>query len=254
MESCFAHVNLNKLVGKYAHYDIVSYVGKLFGPIKLKSRVISFGFTEFYIEDGKLMSKDRFCFSDYKANLPFKSKTSDEFTRAIIPKVVKMEVMETNGEILIHRPETPTLIGIDLPHYTMNFPSDPKDHRFSDDDKDGKPGITVNLTMGRFLNEKLYIARNEIFSYDLKIMKSGVLAGVVRDRSQQYIIGATKKSLVKPQNPIQNMDLSRSPIYLIPMHNDLSCDELKSQRHKYFPNIDKRHKRFYKRYRVNRSY
>lgn len=250
ISSSFAKVNLDILVGKYAHYDVVSYVGELFGPVKLKSRVISFGITEYYKEDGKLMTKDRFCFSDYRANFPFRSKTSDEFTRAIIPEVVEMEVMETNGELLVHRPETPTMIGVDLPHYTMNFPADPTDPRFTDADKDGKPGITVNLTMGRFLNEELYIARKEIFSYDLKAMHNGVLAGVVRDRSQQYIIGATKQSLVKPQNPIQNMDLTKSPIYLIPMNEDLDCDQLKAQRHKYFPNKDKKHKRFYKNFQV----
>lgn len=242
--------NFDAIVGKYAHYDVVSYVGELFGPVKLKSRIISFGITEFYVEDGKLMTKDRFCFSDYKANFPFKSKTKDEFTRAIIPKEVEMEVMETNGELLIHRPETPTLLGVDLPHYTANFPSDPTDPRFVDSDGDGKPGVTVNLTMGRFLNEELYIARKEIFSYDLKMWSNGIMAGVVRDRSQQYIIGATKQSLVKPQNPIQNMDLSKSPIYLIPMKQDLDCDQLKAQRHKYFPNNDKKHKRFYKKLNV----
>lgn len=239
--------DIESLVGKYAHYDVVSYVGKLFGPIKLKSRIISFGITEFYMEDGKLMSKDRFCFSDYKANLPFQSKTSDEFTRAIIPKVVQMEVMQTNGELIIHRPETPTLLGVDLPHYTLDFPEDASDPRFVDSDKDGKPGVTVNLTMGRFLNEELYIARKEIFSYDIKRWNNGILAGVVRDRSQQYIIGASKKDLVTENNPIQNMNLSKSPIYLIPMKQNLNCDELKAQRHKYFPNKDKRHKRFYKK-------
>jgi hypothetical protein len=239
---------VESLVGNYAHYDVVSYVGDLFGPVKLKSRIISFGITSYFMQDGKLMSKDRFCFSDYKANFPFKSKTSDEFTRAIIPKVIEMEILETNGELLIHRPETPTLLGVDLPSYKDNFPSDPKDPRFVDSDGDGKPGVTVNLTMGRFLDEELYIARKEIFSYDLKRMKNGILAGVVRDRSQQYIIGASQEGLVSENNPIQNMDLAKSPIYLIPLKDDLDCDQLKAQRNKYFPKRDKAHKRFYKKF------
>ncbi len=245
LNQAFAKPNYSTLVGKYAHYDVVSYVGDLFSPIKLKSRIISFGITEFFLENDRLMAKDRFCFSDYKANFPFKSITSDEFTRAIVPKVVELEVMETNGELLIYRPETPTLIGVDLPDYRMSFPSDPFDGRFTDDDNDGKPGITVNLVMGRFFNEELYIARKEIFSYDLKVMKNGILAGVVRDRSQQHIIGATKPELVSPQNPLQNRDLSKSPIYLIPMKEELNCDELKLKRDFYFPRRDKAHKRFY---------
>lgn len=240
-------VNTSDLVGKYAHYDVVAYVGKLSGPINLKSRIISYGITELYLKEGKLFSRDRFCFSDYKANLPFQSKTSDEFTRAIIPKDIEMEVMRTNGEILIHRPETPTLLGVALNNYTEDFPSKPDDERFIDSDKDGKPGVTVNLTMGRFLNEELYIARKEIFSYDVKRWENGILAGVVKDRSQQYIIGASKEDLVKENNPGQNTDLQKSPIYLVPMKKNLNCDELKAQRNLYFPDSDKNHKKFFRK-------
>lgn len=245
--TCFAQTtDVSNLVGTYAHYDVVSYDAKLVGPIHLKSRIISFGITKLFLKDGKLVTKDSFCFSDYRANIPFQSKTSDEFTRAIVPAEVEMEVMQTNGELLIHRPETPTLLGVKLKHYTENFPEDANDPRYIDDDKDGKPGVTVNLTLGKFLDEELYISRKEIFSYDVKRWENGILSGVVRDRSQQHIIGASKDNLVKGNNPIQNMNLSKSPIYLIPMKQNLSCDELKAKRHLYFPNKDKRHSRFYK--------
>ncbi len=243
--------NQDDLVGRYAHYDVVSYEGKLFGPIKLKNRIISFGITEFYYEGDKLFTKDRFCFSEYKANIPFQAKTSDEFTRAIEPEVVEMEIMTTNGELLIHRPETPTLLGVELGSYTDDFPTDPNDPRFIDADEDGRPGVTVNLTFGPFLNEELYIARKEIFSYDLKRRSNGILAGFVRDRSQQYIISASKKDLVTESNPIQNPDLEKSPIYLIPLKDgdyNIDCDELKAKRREYFPRKDRAHKSFYRRY------
>ncbi|EPZ52032.1 hypothetical protein M902_2379 [Bacteriovorax sp. BAL6_X] len=247
----YAQVDLESLLRRYAHYDIVSYIGDFFGPIKLKNRIISYGFTEYYLEDGKLMSKDQFCFSEYKANIPFQAKTDDKFTRAIEPEVVEMEFMQTNGEILIHRPETPTLLGVELDDYTQDFPTDPNDPRFIDADDDGKPGVTVNLTFKPFVDEELYIARKEIFSYDLKKMKNGILAGTVRDRSQQYIIGASKKDLVTQSNPIQNPDLKKSPIYLIPLKDrdlEIDCDELKIKRKSYFPNRDRSHKGFYRWY------
>lgn len=82
----------------------------LFGPIKLKSRIISLTITEYYLEHIKFWTKDRFCFSDYKANLPFKSLTSDEFTKAIVPKVAKLEILKINGEVRIYRRETLTLL------------------------------------------------------------------------------------------------------------------------------------------------
>lgn len=239
----------DKLVGTYAHYDVVKYVAPLFGPIKLKSRIISFGITEYYLENGELWTKDRFCFSDYKANLPFKSLTKDEFTQAIVPKVAKLEILKTNGEVRIYRPETPTLLGVDLDDYTQDFP--PVDSPlYIDDDGDGKPGVTVNLTMGPFLNEELYIARKEIFSYDAKLNDNGIISGIVRDRSQQMIIGASKPNLAKPNNPPQDLDLSKSPIYLVPLKEDYDCDKLKRDRKKLFPKSDKKAKRFYKKFKL----
>ena len=120
-----AMVDLPALTGRYGHYDIVAYTGKFLGPIKLRSLVISYGLTDFYIENGELLSKDRFCFSEYIANIPFNSKTSDEFTQAIIPEPVALKVKEVDGAIKIFRPETPTLLGVALESYLDPFPVDP---------------------------------------------------------------------------------------------------------------------------------
>jgi hypothetical protein len=233
--SVLANVDLNKLTGSYGHYDIVSYTDSLFGPFKMRSLIISYGITDFYLDNGKLMSKDRFCFSEYKANLPTKTSSSDELTQAIIPKPVELEVTEVNGTIKVFRPETPTLLGVDLKSYKESFPSDPKDPRYTDPDKDGKPGVTVNITLGKFFNEEIYIARKEIFSYDMELRKDGSLVGFVRDRSQQYVIDASKKSLVKDSNPPQDPDLRRSPIFLIPVDKTMNCKQLKKDRYKLFP-------------------
>lgn len=231
----FAKVDLEKLTGSYGHYDIVSYTDSLFGPFKMRSLIISYGITDFYLDDGKLMSKDRFCFSEYKANLPTKTSSSDELTQAIIPKPVELEVTEVNGKIKVYRPETPTLLGVNLKSYKESFPSDPNDPRYTDPDKDGKPGVTVNITLGKFFNEEIYIARKEIFSYDMELRKDRSLVGYVKDRSQQFVIDASKESLVKDSNPPQDPDLRRSPIFLIPVDTSMNCKQLKKDRFKLFP-------------------
>ena len=240
--------DVTNLVGKYAHYDIVAYKDKFLGPINLKSNIISYGITDLFVKEGKLYSKDRFCFSDYKANIPFNSKTSDEFTKAIIPKIVEMEVLKTGNDVRLYRPETPTLVGVKLDSYLEDFPEDPTSPLFVDDDKDGKPGITVNLSLGQFFQEELYIARKEIFSYDMKLNENGVISGIVRDRSQQYIISASRDDLVDGNNPPQNPNLSLSPIYLAPIDADIDCDSLKAGRDKYFPKNYRKHKKFYNKY------
>jgi hypothetical protein len=201
----------------------------------MRSLIISYGYTDIYIEEGKLMTKDRFCFSEYKSNLPTKTSSSDELTQAIIPDPVELQVSESNGVISLYRPETPTLLGVDLESYLTPFPKDPNDPRYTDPDKDGKPGVTVNISVGKFFNEDIYIARKEIFSYKVTVRKDRSIRGHVIDRSQQHVIGATKASLVKENNPPQDQDLRRSPIILIPVHEKLGCDELKKRRAELFP-------------------
>lgn len=230
-----AETNLSSLVGKYGHYDIVAYTGKFLGPLKMRSLVISYGITEFYMKDQELWTQDRFCFSEYKSNIPFKTKVSDEFTQAIIPEPTKVEVSEVDGELQVFRPETPTFLGVKLNSYLEPFPADPTDPRYVDADQDGKPGVTVKVSLGRFFNEELYIARKELFSYKAKVKTNGKMIGTVYDRSEQHIISATKKSLEKQNNPRQDRDLRKSPLLLVPVENSIDCAQLKQKREELFP-------------------
>ena len=230
-----AEADLNSLVGRYGHYDIVAYTGKFLGPLKMRSLVISYGITEFYIQDQQLWTRDQFCFSEYVSKIPFKTKVSDEFTQAIIPEPTQVEVKEVGGQLQIFRPETPTLVGVKLGSYLEPFPADPNDSRYVDADQDGKPGVTVKLNLGRFFNEELYIARKELFSYQATLREDGRILGTVYDRSEQHIISASKPSLVKENNPRQDRDLRKSPILLVPIKSAVDCKQLKEMRNELFP-------------------
>lgn len=230
-----ADTDLSSLIGRYGHYDIVAYTGKFLGPLKMRSLVISYGITDFYIQDNALWTRDRFCFSEYESNIPFKTSVSDEFTQAIIPEPTKLEVNEQNGLIQIFRPETPTLLGVELASYMDPFPKDPNDPAYVDADKDGKPGVTVKLSLGKYFNEELYIARKELFSYKAKVKSNGQIIGTVYDRSEQHIISASKPSLVKENNPRQDRDLRKSPILLVPVNDNVDCVKLKEMRKELFP-------------------
>lgn len=230
-----AQSKIEDIVGTYGHYDIVAYTGKFLGPIKMRSLVISYGITEFYVQNNELWTRDRFCFSEYASNIPFKTSVSDEFTQAIIPQPTKVEVSEENGRLKIYRPETPTLLGVELDSYLEPFPKDPNDPAYIDADKDGKPGVTVKVNLGKFFNEELYIARKELFSYRAELKANGDIRGTVYDRSEQHIISASKPSLVKENNPPQDKDLRKSPLILVPVDSSIDCEQLKLIRSDIFP-------------------
>jgi len=225
---------MEAVTGHYAHYDVVAYDGETpNGP--LSTFVISYGFTDFVIENGELVEYDRFCHAEQKANQDFVTTFPDEATQAILPRSAVVSVIEENGAWKIRRPATPTLIGIDgdpdLP-LSMN----PNDPLINDDDNDGKPGITVFVTLFGFIEGEIYLARREIFRNDMTLYSDGSLRGTVVDDSEQLVIGASLGILNTPNNPDQWDDPGLNPIILVPIPADIdTCEELMASRDSLFP-------------------
>ena len=110
------------------------------------------------------------------------------------------------------------------------------DPKVKDDDGDGKPGVTVDIEIGRLIKAQLYIARREIFNNHLTLYSDGSLFGHVEDYSEQMVIDASMKMLRRQANPHQNPDMGLSPLILIPIAEDFQdCDDLMEQRDQLFP-------------------
>ena len=74
----------NRIVGHYAHYDIVAYEENQ-NDKPMRTFIVSYGFTDFYLDNGKLMESDRFCHAEHKINQKgVKSTFSDAATPLLI--------------------------------------------------------------------------------------------------------------------------------------------------------------------------
>lgn len=225
---------MEAMAGHYAHFDVVAYHGDTpNGP--LSTFVITYGFTDLVIEDGELVEYDRFCRAEHKANQNMTTTFPDAATQAIQPRSAVVEVVQEDGVWKLHRPTTPTLIGIggnpDLP-----LSMDPQDPLIEDADNDGKPGVTVFVKLFGFIEGEIYIARREIFENDLTLYADGTLRGTVTDNSEQMVIGASLDILNAPNNPSQWDDLGLSPVILVPVPEELdTCEELMANRDWLFP-------------------
>jgi len=222
------------MAGHYAHYDIVAYEGETpNGP--LSTFIVSYGFTDLVIEEGELVAYDRFCHAEYIANQPFDTVFSDAATQAIQPPGAICDVYQEDGAWKIYRPATPTLNGIDGdPNVPLSM--DRNDPLISDDDNDGKPGVTVSVTLFGFIEGEIYIARREIFANEMTLYSDGSLWGSVIDDSEQLVIGASLAILDTPNNPFQRRDPGLNPIILIPVSDDIdTCEELMAIRGSLFP-------------------
>lgn len=222
---------LEKLAGRYAHYDVVAYQST-----DMKNLIISYGFTDLFVKDGKLWAKESFCHADNVNDQPIDTTISDAATSAIRPIATPVTVSTKDGRIRIQRPETPTGIGIRLEDPANDvLPTDPKDPRISDDDKDGKPGITVRIKVTDELQGDLYIARRERFAYDVSLQDDRSLSGTVTDKSEQLIVGATNDMFITRAEWKQVPDLSKSPILLKPVRGTWDCTRLMASRDQLFP-------------------
>ena len=83
---------LQEIVGHYAHYDVVAYEDTS-TRTTMRTFIISYGFTDFYLEDGKLIQSDRFVHAEQKLSKKnARSVFSDEAVQAIKPRVQEVEL------------------------------------------------------------------------------------------------------------------------------------------------------------------
>lgn len=225
----------SKIVGHYAHYDVVAYEDTT-TKTTMRTFIISYGFTDFYLENGKLMQRDRFLHAEQKlSNKNAKSEFSDEAVQAIKPRVQEVDLTLKNGRWHIYRPPTPTLLGI-KGDPTQPLSKDPNDPNLTDPDQDVHPGVTVKISVGNFFNGEIYITRREIFTNYLMLNNNGTLTGYVIDQSEQFVVGASKKILRQSSNSIQHPDMGLSPVLLVPIDPAIDTqEELMQMRDKIFP-------------------
>jgi hypothetical protein len=226
---------MEAIAGHYAHYDVVAYEDTT-TKTTMRTFIISYGFTDFFIEDGKLMQSDRFFRAEQKLSRKNAiSSLSDDAVKAIKPRIHEVELSFHNGRWQLYRPATPSLLGI-TGDPLEKLSTDPDDPRLTDPDMDGNPGVTVKISVGKFFEGEIYITRREIFSNYLTLNYNGTLTGYVVDSSEQFVVGASKKILTQPSNSVQHPDYGLSPILLVPIDPEIDTpEELMQIRDEIFP-------------------
>ncbi len=204
---------MKTIAGHYAHYDIVSYED-MSTSSPMRTFIISYGFTDFFIKDGKLFQSDRFVHAEQKLNQ--KNTTSmltDTAVQAIDPRITEVELIYTNGTWYLYRPPTPVLLGI-KGDPSLPLSQNKNDTNLTDPDGDGFPGVTVHLNISGVLKGDIYIIRKEVYQDYLQIISPDLLWGNVVDSSEQFVLGASLSFLNRPSHNKQHEDPGMNPIFL----------------------------------------
>lgn len=219
------------LVGRWAHFDAVSYA-----DASMKTVIISTGFSDLAVRGGKMWNQMTFCHADTVTDQNIQVSISDAATRAIKPVATPVTVTEEGGKLHVSRPATPTPIGIKLEDpATTKLPTDPKDPRIFDADGDGNPGVTSTVKVSDALQGEIYLARREIFAYDLTQQTADRMAGTITDRSEQLIIGASNPAFAVAAQWKQIDDPARNPVIWVRVDESWDCQKLADERAKLFP-------------------
>ena len=219
------------LVGRFAHFDAVSYEDET-----MKTVIISTGFADLELRDGELWNQMTFCHADTVTDQNIEVSIADAATQAIIPIATPVEVTEQDGTLRIVRPATPTPIGIKMDDpENETLPTDPDDPRIFDADGDGNPGVTSTVKVSDDLQGEIYLARREIFAYDVAQDSTDRLVGTISDGSEQLIIGASNPMFLAAGQWEQIDDPERNPVIWQRVDDDLDCDGLAAQRDDLFP-------------------
>ena len=221
-----------EVVGRWAHYDVVAYDD----PV-VKTLIISYGFNDFIEVDGQIIDSAEFCFSEQRTDQPIEITLSDAATQAIRPPTTAVMIDTVDGVLRLRRPATPTPVGVRLSDpANEHLPTDPDDPRLVDDDGDGRPGITVGISVGDDLAGELYVARREVFAYEVFLEEPDLLTGTVTDNSEQLLIGASDPLfMMSGSGWTQHPDPTKSPIILRRVDPDWDCARLAAERHHLFP-------------------
>ncbi len=220
-----------ELAGRWAHFDVVAYEDDV-----MRTLIISTGFADLEVRDGELWNVQRFCHADTVSDQDIEVSISDAATSAIVPVDTPVEVTEEDGRLRVVRPATPTGIGIDLEDPANDpLPTDPNDPRIVDDDGDGNPGVTSRIVLTEEIQGELYLARREIFAYDVIQESPDRMAGTITDSSEQLILGASNDIFLTPAQWEQIDDPERNPVIWQRVDEDWDCERLAAERDELFP-------------------
>lgn len=219
------------LVGRFAHFDAVSYEDDT-----MKTVIISTGYADFDIRDGQIWNQMTFCHADTATDQSIEVGLSDAATRAIKPVATPVELSRVDGKLHVSRPATPTGIGITFDDPASDIlPTDPTDPRIIDADGDGKPGVTSTIKLGEDFEAEIYLARREIFAYEVTQESPDRFVGSITDDSEQLILGATDPLFETPTEWVQLEDPARNPVIWQRVDAGTDCDAIAQQRAELFP-------------------
>ena len=104
------------------------------------------------------------------------------------------------------------------------LPSEENDDRIYDQDMDGNPGVTLNIS--GLVEGDIYAVVRYVDTISGSVTSEGVLEGVTRDETEQIMIGASSELLKINVAPVAIDDPALNVAVAISIPADAGCSEV----------------------------
>jgi len=211
--------------GTYAYKRSVTTAQEV--PMLGRSEIvtISWGYTNINWYSGQIWYTEYGCHVESGGSSAVEVEIPDIIAQTIEPKGVELRVWQDGETVHWERPETVTLLGVNLDDPIRDeLPENPDDSRVYDQDGDGNPGVTVKV--GGFISGDLYVIQRTTNTYTGTLDDAGSLIGSIEEFGEQKIMGATN-AMLEQDIPSEHLnDPAVNTIKLVPVDSSITCQWL----------------------------
>lgn len=172
------------------------------------------------------------------------SESSSPFFKVIFPeafvkhmgidtKPARLEFRENSWQLF--QPRYTIVRGVKLQDPEKDpLPTDPNDPRIFDQDKDGKPGMTIRVNVLGFIEGEIYIIQRDWNSLRSTTLNTMIIDGLIEWGSEQVVLGASNPLLAGQSENIPDPKKENSYFRTTRVEPNTTCEQIVKNRDKLF--------------------
>jgi len=222
-----------RLEGTYAARMRVATVQDLPVLGKSTSTSVTYGIAVVARAGEGLTVTEQGCHVDVQSSGSVSTSVPDAIAQSVAPAAHELRAWEEASALKWARPLVVIPVGVKLADPAKDsLPTAATDPRVWDQDKDGKPGVTVKVT--GFVSGDIHVVQRQRNVLAGEVNAKGDLAGLASDTSEQSVIGSSNPVLNQNIPTAPDADASKSNVVLVKDKAGLTCSDLMSRKDAIF--------------------
>jgi hypothetical protein len=173
-----------------------------------------------------LVLRDVYCATDMQMHPPvLESRIPERFLQSLhpAPRTAELQASDDGWDFL--QPPVTEIRGAVLADPESDLlPIDPLDPRVIDPDGDGRPGLTVRVTVAGLVSGDTYIVERLRFSLSGRVRDADTIIGLVDWSSEQHVLGASDAVLLLTYTYRPHPDAARHVFAMRRVGPEATCE------------------------------